>query len=241
MSNFISNGVFSEAELVVNRMRQFHRERVEAVQKDQLHVRLNDPSRLVIHLIPEQAVRAPTCLSAMDLKRAADSIRPLGQRHGGYKDGRYNADGYLLYIGLDSAQSYSQLYRNGVYEGVMAETVYQNQDRTKLFRANVCEEAILGAVSGYLSFANKLGLEPPFWVCCALVGCEGARLLVDPTWKDLSHAIDRAAVFLPETKIEAFDFDEVRHLRPMLDVLWNAAGQEKSLNYDEHGNRTPRQ
>jgi hypothetical protein len=45
---------------------------------------------------------------------------------------------------------------------------------------------------------------------------------------------------LPETKIETFDTDPVKHLHPMIDVLWNAAGVEKSLNYDAEGNHKPR-
>jgi len=36
------------------------------------------------------------------------------------------------------------------------------------------------------------------------------------------------------------DIDPVTHLRPMIDVLWNAVGLERSLNYDEQGNRTVR-
>lgn len=241
MNDLGSSGVLSEAELTLHRMRQFHRERVEAVQKGESHVRLNDPSRLVLHLIPEEAVRAPKSLAAAQLKEAAQSIRPLGERSGGYSEGRFNADGYLLYSGRDAVRYYSQLYRSGVYEGVMAEAVFQQQGRAKILRENWCEEALIGAMGGYLPFAKALGLEPPFWMFAALVGCEGARLWLNRAWEELSqYAVDRQVVFLPETRIDAFDTDPVKHLRPMIDVLWNAAGLERSFNYDEQGNRTPR-
>lgn len=241
MNNVDLSGVLTEAELLLHRMKRFHSERIEAIQKDQSHVRLNDPTRLVVHLLPEEAVRLPKSLTAADLKRAAGSIRPLGERSGGYSDSRFNADGYLLYSGRDAVRYYSQLYRSGVYEGVMAEAVFQHQERAKILRENWCEEALLGAMSGYLPFAKTLGLEPPFWMFAALVGCEGARLWLNRAWEELSqHAIDRAITFLPEAKIEAFDTDPVTHLRPMLDVLWNTAGLERSFNYDEQGNRNPR-
>ena len=95
------------------------------------------------------------------------------------------------------------------------------------------EEALLGAMGDYLPFAKTLALEPPLWMFAALVGCEGARLLINRTWEELSqHSIERPIVWLPETKIDAFDTDPVKHLRPMLDVLWNAAGLERSFSYD---------
>lgn len=241
MNNVDLSSVLTEAELLLHRMKRFQSERIEAIQKDQSHVRLNDPTRLVVHLLPEEAMRGPKSLAAADLKRAAQSIRPLGERSGGYSDSRFNADGYLLYSGRDAVRYYSQLYRSGVYEGVMGEVVFQHQERAKILRENWCEEALLGAMSGYLPFAKTLGLEPPFWMFAALVGCEGARLWLNRAWEELSqHAIDQAVVFLPEAKIEAFDTDPVKHLRPMLDVLWNAAGLERSFNYDEQGNRNPR-
>ncbi len=231
----------TEAERILHRMTSFHRERVEAIHKDQSHVRLNDPTRLIVHVVPEEAIRAPKSLSAADLKRASQSIRPLTERNGGYHESRFNADGFLLYNGRDAVRYYSQLYRNGVYEGVMAEAVFQHQDRPRILRENWCEEAILGGMGGYLSFAKTLGLEPPFWMFAALAGCEGARVYVNRSWEELSpHAIDRSIVWLPESKIEAFDTDSVTHLRPMLDVLWNAVGMERSFNYDEQGNRKPR-
>jgi hypothetical protein len=231
----------TESERTLYRMRSFHKERVEAIHKDQAHVRLNDPTQLIVHLIPEEAVRAPKSLSAAELKKAAQPIRTLGDRNGGYSDSRFNADGFLLYNGREAVRYYSQLYRNGVYEGVMAEAVFQHQNQTRILRENWCEEAILGAMVGYLPFAKTLALDPPFWMFAALVGCEGARICLNRSWGDLSqHAIDRSIVWLPESKIDGFDTDPVQ-LRPMLDVLWNAAGLERSFNYDEQGERKPRQ
>jgi hypothetical protein len=231
----------SEVERGLLRMRSFHKERVEEIHKDRSHIRLNDPTRLIVHLMPEEAVRAPRTLSAADLKKAAQSIRPLGDRNGGYNDNRFNADGFLLYRGRDAVRYYAQLYRDGVYEGVMAEAVFQHQGKPKILRENWCEEALLGAMSSYLPFAKALGLAPPLWMFAALTGCEGARIYVNRSWEQLSeHDIDREIVWLPESKIDTFDTDPVKHLRPVLDVLWNAAGLERSFNYDEQGERRPR-
>ncbi len=233
----------TETDRRLHRMKCFHRERVEAIQKDQSHVRLDDPARLVVHLIPEESLSGSKCLSASNLKRSAQSIRPLGIRNGGgYRDSRFNADGVLVYSGRDAFRAYSQLFRSGLYEGVMAGAVFQAKEEAKVFRESDCEEALLGALADYLPFAKALELQLPFWMFAALVGCEGARICLNRSWGDLSeYAIDRNTVWLPETKIDAFDIDPVKHLRPMLDVLWNAAGLERSFNYNEQGDRKPRQ
>lgn len=231
------------AEVNLLRLRSLHQERVEAIHKDEFHVKLKDPTRLVVHLLPEGSVRAPKTFSAVQLKQAAQTIRLLGDKNSfSYGESRFNADGFLLHDGREAGRSYSQLYRNGQYEGVMAEAVYQHQGGAKILRENWCEEALLGALGGYLPFAKSLGLEPPFWMFAALVGCEGARVWLNRSLEDLGrHAIDRTIVWLPESRIDTFDTDPVPHLRSMLDVLWNAAGLERSFNYDEQGNRKPRQ
>lgn len=78
-------GWLNEAELVHHRMRSLHRERVETIQKDKFHVRLSDPTRLMLHLIPEDAVRAQNSLTAPDsswaaLASASWSLAPRSKR-----------------------------------------------------------------------------------------------------------------------------------------------------------------
>jgi hypothetical protein len=241
--NTTAIGWLNDAEVTLHRMRTFHRDRVETIRKDESHVRLTDAARLILHLIPEEAVRAPKSFSAIDLKRASQSFRVLGDRDGyNYRNSRFNADGFLLFDGSDASRCYSQLYRNGVYEGVMAGAVYKHREQASILRENSCEEAMLSAVGGYLAFAKAVSVEPPLWLFSALVGCEGARLYVNRSWEELSEhsSIDRNLIWFPEVKIEALDIEPAKHLRPLLDVLWNAVGLERSYSYDEEGNRKPR-
>ncbi len=238
MTTIEMTGGMTESERVLHRMKSIHNERVEAIQKDQSPMRLSDTTRLIFHLIPEEALKAPKSISASELKRAAQSIRPLTEGDGGYYDGRFNADGFLLYSGREAARCYSQLFRTGIYEGVMSEVLYQDQNQSRILGANWCEEALLRGLSGYLPFSETLGLVPPFWMFAVIAGCDGARILVNRAFQRLSaYAIDRNIVCLPETKIDTSDTNLAKQLRPMFDVLWNAAGFERSLNYDESGNR----
>jgi hypothetical protein len=71
----------------------------------------------------------------------------------------------------------------------------------------------------------------------ALIGCKGAKLCIDRRFNEASeYAIDRNAIWFPETKIESFDGIPAQYLRPLCDILWNAVGFEKSFGFDENGN-----
>jgi hypothetical protein len=181
----------NDAERSLFRLRALHRERVEVIHKNEGHVRLSDLTHLIVHLLPEAAVREPKAFSAGDLKRAAKSIRLLGERNG-YRQSRFNVDGFLLFDGDELVRSYTQLYRNGNYEGVMAEAVYDNQRGAKILRENWCEEAILGAMGGYLVFANTLGPAPPCWMFAALAGARAQE------YGSTDHGATFSACYRPE-------------------------------------------
>lgn len=49
--------------------------------------------------------------------------------------------------------------------------------------------------------------------------------------------IDRDILNLPEIIIEKQDLDVERLLHPIFNMIWNACGYEKSLNYDDNNKR----
>lgn len=233
------NHGFTREEWCWLRFRHLHEDRCELIRKDGQHVRLYNETRLVIHLLPEASCFEMQTVSAATLKKVSESIKPLGGNSSGYGMGRFNADGYLLQSG-DVARCYTQLYRCGRIEAVMSDLYYEGNGNGKLLRP-WCDDAILSTLEGFLPFAKLIGLEPPFWFFASVLGCVGVRIPISRSWGNASnHAIDREVVRLPEIKIETFETDPDQHLRPVLDVLWNAAGLERSFNYDENGNRKQR-
>jgi hypothetical protein len=52
--------------------------------------------------------------------------------------------------------------------------------------------------------------------------------------------IDRDMLLLPDVLIETYTPDMPTLLRPLFDAVWNAAGWERSINYDEKGKWTLR-
>ena len=55
----------------------------------------------------------------------------------------------------------------------------------------------------------------------------------------ISDPIDRDMVVLPEVMCETFEWDRLRAMRPVLDALWQASGQDGSPSYTPDGESKP--
>ena len=68
-----------------------------------------------------------------------------------------------------------------------------------------------------------------------LIGMKGWRIATEHSVS--SGTFDRDPVFIPELILETFGNLDKDEVKPLLDVVWNAAGSERSPNYDEQGRR----
>ena len=73
----------------------------------------------------------------------------------------------------------------------------------------------------------------------SLLGVFGYRMDTGPS-RLSSFPIDRDALVLPEVMIETFECDPADVMKPLFDVIWNAAGLQRCMNYDETGKRSAR-
>ncbi len=53
---------------------------------------------------------------------------------------------------------------------------------------------------------------------------------------ETQHPIDRDLLLLPEAVIENYSIKSEEILRPLFDLIWNACGFQRSLNFDKNGN-----
>ena len=228
------NGWLSREELVLHRMRSFHRNRVEELKSSQTRDKQEKNGKLVIHCIPEQAIVSRTRYSVRELSKHSQELRAPDCS---YWNPRINADGFACSDSPDGFSGYSQVNRDGRLEAVLARASFRDENRHGLLDI-ACERAILQSTKQYLAFCKAIGIAPPLWLLCTLVNVEGAGYYAG--WPTERHAIDRPVVELPELEIAAVDINVDTHVRPLLDCIWNAMGFEASLNYDDAGNRRER-
>jgi hypothetical protein len=70
-----------------------------------------------------------------------------------------------------------------------------------------------------------------------LVGTQGFILGLDNWYRFDQVPIDKDVLLLPERLLDQLNEDGANSLKPMFDMIWNAAGWPRCMNYNEKGER----
>jgi hypothetical protein len=84
---------------------------------------------------------------------------------------------------------------------------------------------------------RKLGVRPPVFLALSLIGISGYALDIPPeASRSYSHrggTIEDASLITSEVMFETFENDLGGVLKPVFDAVWNAAGWEQSIYYED--------
>lgn len=235
---------FSMAASAYDRARAFRSERGALIDALETPIPIvPDPDRLVLHLVPLSAFGGPG--SKIDLNRAGallTQLSPIGA-HGGFNS-RINYEGFITYRPTDPSHGYTQLFRNGVVEAVFTDIVRESQRYSKPIPGQAIEQYVVEVVPSYLEALRLLEVSTPVLMMLTLQNVKGATYVVgDDQWMfGQPNPINKATLELPESVVENFGsvLDYHRALRPIFDVLWNAAGFREAGFFDEQGRWTGR-
>jgi Schlafen, AlbA_2 len=205
---------FVLSESVADRIRAFRAARLSQVVSGETPVPIEGTSRVVLHVVPISAFDSPAPVVDLDIQRP-----PLSER-------------VLLPISIVNDVDLDEFFliRNPSmlrprynFDGVFCDTrlgapVENLEGYAQLFRTGVIE-----AVDHHAFFEE-----------------EGASLIEgDNLDEGLIKAVDRDDLLVPEVLIESLEQDLhalQRHMRPLLDAVWNSVGAPGSPHYDESGN-----
>ena len=227
---------FANSEGFSDRIRQFRMERVWRIQSERTPVALQPGARKALHVVPRASFSNANGIDIATLQSHDNWILPMGRGATSY---RVNLDGFVTFHtarGRSSADAYTQVFRNGAVESVSV----LDEDQFGAYIPSVAyEQHIIRALKSYLEIAGKLELHPPYFTFLSLVSVRGARLAGTNGWGDqgILTANDETLI-LPEIVIEDQRARPENALRPLFDMVWNAFGFSRSLNYDENGNRS---
>ena len=234
---------FIQSESLPQRIREFRSERLGLISAGETPVALYENAPVIIlHLIPISAFLNPPNLDVAGIMQSNFHFPPLGLSGFSY---RLNSDGFVSFSGgrtsRDFQAAYSQLFRNGIVEGVNAELVSGN-DEGKYFQSVAFEERIIQTVRHYLDLMRRLQLESSFVVMLSLLGVQGCFMYTSPRYNfGERHSIEKRNLILPDILVNEQPTDSASMMRPIFDMVWQACGYPRSLNYDEQGNWKPRQ
>lgn len=210
--------------------RQFHLERLARIVADEGPIRLNQSARIIVHLIPLGAV-SDTALVPLEAVRPSGVFWLLFSASGGSYT-RWNIDGLLTYDTRrddNIAWSYSQLFRNGIFEGVdsgsLTHTGHQ-QFEAPVLHGDVVEHHLDNGLKQPLRALELIGVQPPLVLFVTLSGVRDYLLATGEFADHMRelHRVDRDTISLPEAVIEGYDDDLAVTVEPLVDAFWQSGG-----------------
>jgi Putative DNA-binding domain len=219
---------FAAADTVPERLRSFRAERVRKVAAGEVTMGFGDAAILVVHVMPLSVLSSG---SPIDLHRQIPQNLILGEHPVFLGSQRFNLEGQLRF---DRDKAYLQIFRSGALEFAFR---YGDKKERKLYSG--IDWFLIKETTWLLNLVRAHDLEPPFAVMVSFLGFHGWHFAFDPSrgfmLDDDVHEIDRDEILLPELLVDHADTDMKTAMKPLLDMLWNCAGFDGSLNYDKQG------
>jgi hypothetical protein len=227
---------FLLSDILSKRLGEFRADRIANIVGDGAPVRLQEGLRIILHLVPIAAFASFQQLAVQDYCDLYKSLFPAaGGNFAGY---HLNFDGLVVYSGKEQNVSlaYTQLFRSGILEFVC---VYEAKRGERYIMSDRYEDELLKNYNAGISVLRKMGIDPPLIVFLTLANAKGYSLRLgnrESLFQDDPVPFDRDVMLIPDIQVESFDQRDIDVLRPMFDIVWNAGGYERSLNFDENNN-----
>ena len=162
----------------------------------------------------------------------------------GFPIQRINFDGILGYkTNQNGISSYCQLYRNGILEFASTtskvfsniENPFNTIENVDVINANKngFEDYLIRKCSYFYDVLKNLNVELPIYMFISLIDVNGYRIYYkNQDNVKLTKTVDRDLLILPEIEIKSSTFDMKSILTDIINMIWNACGEEKSVNFD---------
>jgi len=233
---------FNYSSTILDRMRNYLRERLDKIMADDTPVKLIDEPKLIMHVLPFESFGTSMQLNFSDYRQWMHELIPFDYQ--GYSH-RFNFDGFLLVGNYPSDNNmypwYTQLSRSGQIELARIKLVHYRESY-KLISSIYSEKGIIKTLNQYLKLLKKCQIACPIIISIALLNVKGSYLWIKDDYRvsiEYERIIDRDNLILPEIILEDYPVSLEKELKPAFDALWNASGYERCLDYDEAGEWIP--
>ncbi len=232
---------FLESESITTKAHNFRIDRLAKIAVGDTPIPLKDKTaRLVLHIMPAFSLAHNASINLAKFFASDHKIIPrediLSHRT------RYCLDG-IIQSSTDEeiVWYYSLFFRNGCVEIVDAASCDQFPgSQIPFFYPHTYEPLLRDALTRAIQSFIFLEIPEPYFVGLSVLSCKGFGLFRGtgrPMLAPKMLPVDQ--MILPETSIEVWDGNVDSALKPLFDMIWNAFGNPRSLNYDEQGVWTP--
>lgn len=224
--------LFSLGETIGDRIRRFRNERLALILDGATPQVLEGRAKLIWHAIPFHAFAGSGPLDLGQLFGEPGIFDQLGVV-GGIR--RHNVDGITRVDG-EPCSAFAQVFRNGVIEVGEALGEWAPHGVPAL-PGNSIGENIRDKLVATRTILRNIAASTPVAVGVALVGVRGWRMGVDDFRYRFRQewVFDRDVVQTPEHILDTLDGDVDQEAKPILDMIWQAAGWPAAEGFDENG------
>ncbi|WP_310564231.1 ATP-binding protein [Hydrogenophaga sp.] len=233
-------GLFLRSEQQAQRVRDFRTERLGKLLSGEGPHPLVPGSLLVCHFVPTQA--ALGLVNVDPVRYTVDNARRLPVLGMVGLDARINLDGALAVRNPNPRGTfgYSQLFRSGFFETV--KVLESREGGHAALGSQTYEEQVIRVLDLLREEYLQLGVGLEMTCMVSILGAKRVELGLDK-WRyhleDHQGYFDRDAVVLPDVLL-APEVPSAKAMRPVFDLVWQAAGLPGSDNYDDTGEWRPR-
>lgn len=231
------------SETMGQRVRDFRTERLGRILSGETPVKLATGPALVIHIVPTQAALGSVQLDVAQYVAPGMLHIPRFGPSTTYST-RINLDGSVL-VGAPghdgSCATYTVLFRNGFVEAVRVLNQHEHLKRAVLPSSGF-EGWVIEFLCAVRTEMQRQGIATEVSVMLSLLHAREAELGLDHVFNSYSAEqclFDRDVVALPDVLTQGEVSAELA-LRPVFDLMWQAAGFARSFNYHVDGHRLSR-
>lgn len=250
MSNFEIETAFKLVYNYEERINSIYQNRLQELNTGEYHINIPSPNRMLIHMISIDALNANKSLDLeIMFNNFENYLKPPGCFLG--RSIERNLHGLLVSCGpdpySDTYVGYVQLYRNGMIEAIDSSllkptTQLHGRSYTKPVKKLgmwFLEKKIIHSCNMYLNTLKKIGVNLPIYLFLSFTHMRDYKISLVP-YKDTfmsrdSDSAKKDEILLKRIKIDDFEVDFEKKLKPSFDIFWNVFNQPGSRNYDENG------
>jgi hypothetical protein len=233
---------FLGSEERTRKLQNFRTDRLSKVITGETPFKLAEGAVLVVHIAPIQAILghvAPDIVQYSGLRRQI----PIIATSSGAACVKLNFDGVVGARNVSDGvtHGYTLIFRHGFIESTWVQTTSDPARNAKPALPSASFEGYLkNFVTASIREVSHWGASGEVLVMLSLLRADGMRLAYFSEFSgDESREFDRDVLAFPEIEVVPENGDPMQQMRPMLNMVWQAAGFEWSPNFNGKGEWVP--
>ncbi len=231
-----TSGLKEKAEKFIN-------ERLEIIQKEVISDHSSSGGFIVGHFVPllreeyQLDITNQAVIDRLSQVRPPYTQNPVSYRH--------TFEGFKTMPDISGRGNYNLFFSDGCVEFFEERLIGIERDNDVYLPSVAYEKALIKYFDQIRKFYEDNTFNLPFIYSMSLLNIKGAKLVhtkYDYTGvrtTTYSRKIEKNELHLPKLQINDLSKDSAAILKPLFDMIWNAFGLERSLNYDENDNFLP--